>query len=223
MKYNGSVEELIKALNGKNWKFNRNCGSISLQITTENKMIINFYETTKTISIQGKANEHDKKILMNIIDDQSCGLNNNVDKIYIVHGHDENALRDLKLMLREWGLEPIVSQDQPVAGQTILDGVLSDLNDCAFGLVLLTPDDEGRAINKDEEIVPRARQNVIFEFGILISKMRDKTAILRKGNTDIPTDMSGLKYIPFEEKLDELKSKLKRALEWAKIKIVEKY
>ena len=46
----------------------------------------------------------------------------------------------------------------------------------------------------------RARQNVVFEHGYLISKLgRENVCALVKGDVETPSDISGIVYIPFDD------------------------
>ena len=51
----------------------------------------------------------------------------------------------------------------------------------------------------------RARQNVILEFGYFIGKLgRGKVCCLYKGSIELPSDMSGICYIHFENSVSEV-------------------
>lgn len=80
--------------------------------------------------------------------------------------------------------------------------------------MLATPDDEGKA--KDEEnYKSRVRQNVVLELGLFLAKLgREKVAILLKEspNFEKPSDIHGLIYIPFQNKVDEVAISLIREL-----------
>ena len=52
--------------------------------------------------------------------------------------------------------------------------------------------------NKDT-VKPRARQNVIFEFGYFIGKLgRKRVCALVKGDVEKPSDYNGVLYIPLD-------------------------
>jgi len=79
-------------------------------------------------------------------------------KIFIVHGHDEEAKYSLARFLEKLGLEVIILHEQPNQGRTVIEK-FEDYSEVGFAVVLLTPDDiGGRAIDL-EELLPRARQN----------------------------------------------------------------
>ena len=53
-----------------------------------------------------------------------------------------------------------------------------------------------------DHLQPRARQNVILELGYFIAMAnfgRSKVVALVKGNLEIPSDYSGVLYIPFDD------------------------
>jgi predicted nucleotide-binding protein len=68
-------------------------------------------------------------------------------RIFIVHGRDENPVNDLKGILKELGLKPIILHEQPSKGMTIIEK-LEEYSDVQFAFIILTPDDS--AIGKYE-------------------------------------------------------------------------
>ena len=92
-------------------------------------------------------------------------------RAFIVHGHDEASLLQLKNYLQNkmgWP-EPIVLREQPNCGRTIIEkfGDYSEQIDCVF--VLLTPDDA--IVSDSPKEARRSRQNVIFEFGFFFAQL----------------------------------------------------
>jgi len=70
---------------------------------------------------------------------------------------------------------------------------------------------------------PRARQNVIFEFGYFIAKLgRNRVAALCKEEIERPSDIDGLLYTPLDQSGKWMK-KLAREINAAGIEIDEKY
>ena len=128
------------------------------------------------------------------------------EKVFVVYGHDHDTRHQLEAMLRRWGLEPLILDQLPSEGQTIIEKLESYTSEVNFAVVLATPDDEGyRAGHKDEKAY-RARQNVVLELGMLLSKLgRKKVAILLKDqeNMERPSDIQGLIYIPFKDSLKD--------------------
>lgn len=63
-------------------------------------------------------------------------------KISIVHGTDLTALKELKTLLVEVGLHPIILHEQPSRGMTLIEK-LEKYSDVGFAFIILTPDDVG--------------------------------------------------------------------------------
>lgn len=117
-------------------------------------------------------------------------------------------------MLRRWDLDPIILDQQASGGQTIIEKLEEYSADVGYAIVLATPDDEGKAVN-EESYKFRVRQNVVLELGMFLAKLgRNKVAILLKEdkNFEKPSDIQGLIYIPFQNKVDEVAINLIREL-----------
>lgn len=128
------------------------------------------------------------------------------EKVFVVYGHDQTARDQLEMMLRRWGLEPLILDKLPSEGQTIIEKLESYTTDVGFGVVLATPDDEGHRANRPDEKAYRARQNVVLELGMLLALLgRPRVAILLKqqANMERPSDVQGLIYIPFKDNLEK--------------------
>jgi len=122
-------------------------------------------------------------------------------KIFIVHGHDGGTKETVARFISQLGLEPIISHEQPSQGRTIIEK-FEDHSDVGYAIALITPDDIGSSIKEpgNTKQRPRARQNVIFEFGYFLGKLgRHKVAGLVKGDIEVPSDYSGVLYVPIDE------------------------
>jgi len=81
---------------------------------------------------------------------------------------------------------------------------------------LLTPDDEGHEAGMPGQKKYRARQNVVLELGMVLSRLgRRRVAILIKETVEHPSDIAGLIYISFQERVDEVRAQLFRELQAA--------
>ena len=138
-----------------------------------------------------------------------------VAPVFIVYGHDTAARDALELLLRRMGLDPIVLANIPAAGDTIIEKLeqyLGQEGAVGFACVLLTPDDEGRQAGT-EKLHYRARQNVILELGMVLARIgRKRVAILHKKSVELPSDIGGLIYIGFEERVEEVSKDIYRNL-----------
>jgi predicted nucleotide-binding protein len=137
--------------------------------------------------------------------------------VFIVYGHDIAARDNLELLLRRMGLEPIVLANLPAAGDTIIEKLeryIGEHGNVGYACVLLTPDDQGHKAGQPEEIKYRARQNVVLELGMVLSRLgRPRVAILHKQSVELPSDIAGLIYIAFQERVDEVRTALFKELQ----------
>ena len=136
-------------------------------------------------------------------------------KVFVVYGHDTEARDQLELMLLRMNIKPVILGNMAPDGKTIIEALMAN-TDVPYAVVLLTPDDEGHKAGVDAEKAFRARQNVVLEMGMFLSKLgRDRVAILHKGNLELPSDINGLIYIPFQKTVQETKNKLAAGLQKA--------
>ena len=86
--------------------------------------------------------------------------------------------------------------EQANGGKTIIEK-LEKYTDVGLGIVLYTPDDVGEAITHQTNLKLRARQNVVFEHGLLIGKLgRDKVfPLVTDHSIEFPGDISGVVYM----------------------------
>jgi predicted nucleotide-binding protein len=170
------------------------------QLKLENGAIVNVYDSGK-INIQGKKQEIVNDALGASLPAAQEAANT---KVFVVYGHDEKARNELEVMLRRWGLEPLILDQLPSEGQTIIEKLEKHTAEGNFAVVLATPDDEGHRAGRNDENAFRARQNVVLELGMLLSKLgRNRVAILLKQQEKMerPSDIQGLIYIPFKDNL----------------------
>jgi predicted nucleotide-binding protein len=134
-------------------------------------------------------------------------------KAFIVHGHDEAALLQLKNYIQNvlrWQ-EPVVLREQPNGGRTLIEKFedYAEKIDCVF--VLLTPDDpSGPPVSKDPR---RSRQNVIFELGFFLGQLgrvSGRIVVLHKGPNELPSDIQGVVWIGIDNAVDAAGEQIRR-------------
>jgi predicted nucleotide-binding protein len=119
-------------------------------------------------------------------------------KSFIVHGHDTSASESVARFLERLGIEPVILHEMASGGSTVIEK-LERYSDVKFAVVLLTPDDVGATADQKNSLKPRARQNVILEFGYFVGKLgRSNVCALLKGDVEIPSDMMGIIYVPMD-------------------------
>jgi predicted nucleotide-binding protein len=118
----------------------------------------------------------------------------------IVHGRNNGAKETVARFVEHLSLCPIVLNEQPNKGLTLIEKLERFSLISAYCIVLLTPDDVGNEVSLPGNSTPRARQNVIFEWGYFISRLgRQHVCTLRWEGVENPSDTSGLVYIKFDE------------------------
>jgi len=123
-------------------------------------------------------------------------------KVFLVHGHDQEMRQKVASVLTKLELEPIILDEKPNLGRTIIEKFTDYSEEVGYAVVLLSPDDMGYS-KKDgnDKARSRARQNVVFELGYFMGKIgRDKVAALYQVSSDIeiPSDFFGVTYIPYD-------------------------
>jgi predicted nucleotide-binding protein len=132
------------------------------------------------------------------------------DPIFLVHGHDLTALDQTEIVVRRFGLTPIIIREVASGGRTLIEKIEAH-SDVGFAVILLTPDDVGG--KSGSTLSPRARQNVIWEWGYLVGKLgRERVICIYKAGVELPSDMSGIVTInvgnDIREKTEELRKEL---------------
>jgi predicted nucleotide-binding protein len=134
--------------------------------------------------------------------------------VFVVYGHDASAKDALEAMLRRWGLTPLILDQEAASGLTLIEKLGKRVADVSYAAVLMTGDDLARVKGEaDAPLVPRARQNVVLELGIFLGRLgRAHVAILYERGVELPSDIHGVEYLPFEKRIEEKKLELAKAL-----------
>jgi predicted nucleotide-binding protein len=121
------------------------------------------------------------------------------NRVFVVHGHDNEARETIARYIERLGLEPIILNEKANEGKTIIEK-FERHSDVGFAVVILTPDDVGNTKDKSSELNHRARQNVILELGYFAGKLtRARVCPLYKGDVELPSDIHGLIYTPIDD------------------------
>jgi predicted nucleotide-binding protein len=122
------------------------------------------------------------------------------ERVFLVHGHDNSVVHEIARFLEKARLEVVVLREQPNVGSTVIEKLCAH-SDVGFAVVLMTADDlGGPAAAPLPEQRFRARQNVLFELGYFLGKLgRGKVTVLHRPEVEIPSDYSGVLFIPLDE------------------------
>lgn len=187
---------------------------------------VDLYETTGTLVVRGK--ESDERVKAKSIFEDGLSASRrapraisasvptqNDDRVFVVYGHDTGSRDALELILLRMNIKPVILSNMAPEGKTIIEALIANAN-VKYAVILLTPDDEGHRANHPDEKKARARQNVVLELGMFLTALgRERVAILHKGNLELPSDINGLIYIPFQTSVQEVKNKLAASLQKA--------
>jgi predicted nucleotide-binding protein len=223
-KFTGAIEELKTLLDGASIRGEWTEDSRGKHTFRSRKGgVLNWWPSKGTVDFQGSVDG--KAELENAMaEESSSGLSGAVPpqiskplrqsrQIFIVHGHDPDALDQLDLRLRRLGLEPFILMNSSGGGKTIIEALEGRIGrdfTSDFGIVLMTPDDVGYSKRDGaDKSEPRARQNVILETGMLLSSLtRSRMAIVVKGHVEIPSDLEGIIRLPYNDHIKEVIAKL---------------
>jgi predicted nucleotide-binding protein len=119
-----------------------------LQIRLSNGAIVNCFDNG-TVSFQGKNRDDVEKV----IDARrsASGAAAPSSKVFVVYGHDQNARDQLEAMLRRWELDPVIFDQLPSEGATLIEKLENYVLNAGFAVVLATPDDVGYPRNKEDQ------------------------------------------------------------------------
>ena len=121
------------------------------------------------------------------------------NRVFIVHGHDDNAKNEVARFVEKLGLKAIILHEQINSGATIIEKFEKHASTSSFAIVLLTPDDIGYSINNESKKNHRARQNVILELGYFSGLLgRKNLCVLYKKPVEVPSDYLGVVYIELD-------------------------
>ena len=123
------------------------------------------------------------------------------NKIFIVHGHDEEMKQAVARIVEKIGLMPIILHEQPNKGRTVIEK-FEDYADVNFAIIIFSPDDIAYPKSKSpKDKRSRARQNVIFELGFFVGKLERKHVLIlfrEEENFEFPSDYLNICYTPYD-------------------------
>ena len=122
------------------------------------------------------------------------------NKIFVVHGQDNEMKTDVTQTLQKLDLEPIIIHEKPNSPQTLIEKI-SDYAHVSFAVVLVSPDDLAYPKETPDETKYRANQNVIFELGYFLGRLGKQNVIAiyrKKKDFEIPNNYNGVLWIEYK-------------------------
>jgi predicted nucleotide-binding protein len=109
-------------------------------------------------------------------------------KVFISHGRESAALRELKEFIETLGIEPLIEKEQASLDKDLPDKVNLYLNQADFVIVLATGDDTVRDKITGAEII-QPRQNVIHEIGLAQKTHPGRVIYLLEEGANFPSNI----------------------------------
>jgi len=174
---------------------NKNFDEELSKISTLDKRIIDMY--------RGYSQE------IEVNDEQITFMKPTSNKVFIVHGHGEAILNELRDFLKESGIKPVILSDEPDKGKMVMEKFEYYAGYSGFTFVIMTKDDLV-TVMKDEKTYKQGRPNVFFELGWFCGRYgrRDRIRILKEKGAKIPSDLSGILTLNFCESLKDASGKI---------------
>jgi predicted nucleotide-binding protein len=120
-------------------------------------------------------------------------------KVLMTHGRDEEKNFDVAEFLKKLDLDLINTPEQSDSGFNLIEQ-FEKHSAVDFAVILLTGDDIAYPKGKSKEPKPRPAQNVIFELGFLIGRLRKNLVCgLYEEGLDLPSEYEKSIFIPYDE------------------------
>jgi predicted nucleotide-binding protein len=122
-------------------------------------------------------------------------------QVFLVHGRDDARKTEVARVLERTGPHPVtILHEQPNTGRTIIEKFEDYASTADYAVILCTGDDVGglapRSDDPDPDLQPRARQNVIFEYGFFVGRLgRGRVVVLYAAGVELPSNTGGVAFI----------------------------
>jgi len=113
-------------------------------------------------------------------------------RVFLTHGH-ANEWRTVQAFIeKDVGLPTIELAQEANRGMTIIEKLIENAARCDSAVIVMTGDD---VLNDNEA---RVRENVMHEIGFFQGRYgRNFVILLHEDGVNIPTNLSGVVYVPF--------------------------
>lgn len=116
-------------------------------------------------------------------------------RVFVIHGHDVGLKNETARFLEKLQFQPVILHEQADQGRSLLSKLRAELADIGYAFALLTPDDVASMALTPKTKQCRARQNVVFEHGLLVGLLGpERVCAVVKGDVELPSDLGGVLY-----------------------------
>jgi predicted nucleotide-binding protein len=97
--------------------------------------------------------------------------------------------------LEKLEFQPVMLHEQPDLHRPLILKLRAELADVGYAFALLTPDDVANSAMTPKTRRNLARQNVVFEHGMLVGLLGpERVCAVVRGDLEIPSDLTGVLY-----------------------------
>lgn len=113
-------------------------------------------------------------------------------RVFLTHGRSDDWRRVQPFIEKDVTIPTVELAQEPNQGRTIIEKLIDNADRCDSAVIVMTGDD---VANEDEA---RVRENVMHEIGFFQGRYgRSQVVLLHEEGVNIPTNLSGVAYIPF--------------------------
>ena len=129
-------------------------------------------------------------------------------RAFISHGSSRDWLQVQPFIEKDVGIATLELAQEPNMGRTIIEKLIDNAEKCDSAVIVMTGDD----MASDQA---RVRENVMHEIGFFQGAFgRSSVVLLHEEGVNIPTNLSGVAYVPFPKgAIDSSFHVLRRELE----------
>lgn len=165
----------------------RSINDAEISFTNENPAILGLIKQLNRIAStkEDKADKADKQ------NESLRHLPVKSKKIFLIHGHAEGLLRELRDILeKKLHLECIIMKEESNKGDSVIEKFERTAKDTGFAFAILSPDD---VVQNNGKTYFQARPNVLFEMGWFFGRYgRKNLCIIKHEDTKMPSDLDGI-------------------------------
>lgn len=112
--------------------------------------------------------------------------------VFISHGRSKDWLSIQQYLEKDVNLSTLELAQEPSQGKAVIQKLDDSSNKCSYAVIIMSGDDEMM------DGTFRARENVIHEIGFFQGKYGlNGVCILHEEGTNIPSNVSGIVYVPY--------------------------
>ncbi len=185
----------------------RRINDVEISFTNENPVILGLIKQLNRIA-STKEDKADK------LDRESHSLRHLPIKsktIFLIHGHEEGLLRELRdLLEKKLNLDCVIMKEESNKGDSVIEKFERTAKDCGYAFAILSPDD---VVENNGKTYFQARPNVLFEMGWFFGRYgRKNLCIIKHEDTKMPSDLDGIISLEYGKNIASIYLEMEKEL-----------